>query len=306
VLLQNYKALHEANIARAIGGIYPQMGWFQELIVHESPIFRPKSRLRFGKVTLLVGGNFTGKTALCEWLAGVGDPCILSFWMRPDAKIRLNMEVVYFNPAEQSARLETEPDGLVRHFSQEKEFPFQPSPLRFVVVREPGRLLRRVKVADLDDLQLICSELNVDALTVRNLFPYVDRFGSGSVRNLRLVEGEERLEVKANLEGTKAGLPYRVLSHSEQTRILVELAIAMSRLSAEYVPTMLVIEGLWRLDTSWFQRYSDYLSEANRLFQTIIVLPEQRYDITRLRWSGWVIARLKKATGGTIIDQDSF
>jgi hypothetical protein len=306
VLLQNYKALHESNIAREKGGVFSRLGWFQELTLHESPIFPKKIKLRFGKVTLLIGGNFAGKTALSEWLASIGDPSILSFWMRPDSPIRLDVEVVYFNPAQQSARLQIGTDGSVTYFSQQKEFPFQPSPLRFVMVREPGRLLRNVNVSELDDIQLICSELNVDALTVRSLFPYVDKLGSGSVRNLRIEKGEEKLEVKADLEGTRAGLSYRALSHSGQTRILVELAITMARFSAEHIPALLLLEGLWRFDSSWFQRYCDYLSEANRLFQTVIILPEERYDISRLRWSGWVTARLESTHDGKVINQDSF
>ncbi len=156
---------------------------------------------------------------------------------------------------------------------------------------------------EFDDLKLICNELNIDALTIRNLFPYVDRFGSGSVRNLRTKEVDGVLRVMADLEGTKPGLSYRQLSHSEQTRVLVELTIVMARFSAEYVPTMLIIEGLWRFDETWVQRFCDYLSEANRNFQTIIVMSEA-WDISKLRWAGWVVASLERTNDGTIIDQE--
>lgn len=307
VLLQTYKALHEANIAREKGGIYSPIGWFQELVIEKSPIFLQATMLRFGKVTLVIGDNCTGKTALCEWLVGIGDPSVLSFWITPQRHIQLDIELEYFNPTKQSARLEVRADGLVKHRVsrnlQQDEFPFQPAPLRFIIVREPGRLLRGLNSSELDDLELICSELNVDALTVRNLFPYVDKFGSGSVRNIRTKEEDSVLQVVADLEGTKPGLSYRCLSHSEQTLVLVELAIVMARFSAEYVPTMLVVEGLWRFDKTRVQRFSDYLSQANHSFQTVIVLPEE-WDISSLRWAGWVIAHLERTNKGTIIDQE--
>ena len=235
----------------------------------------------------------------------MGDPSLLSLWTAPKSAIQLDIEVVYSNPAEQRARLEIGADGRTRHYFMREEFPFHPSPPRFVTVREPGRLLRGVEVSELDDVQLLCSELNVDPLTVRNLFPYVDKFGSGSVRNLRVEEVDGALRVAADLEGTKPGLSYRVLSHSEQTRILTELAIVMARFSAEHVPTMLLVEGLWRFDKTWIQRFFDYLSDANRSFQTVIVLPG-KWNIAALPWAGWVVARLKRTNDGSVIDQDLF
>ena len=79
----------------------------------------------------------------------------------------------------------------------------------------------------------------------------------------------------------------------------------MARFSAEHVPTMLLIEGLWRFDTTWVQRFCDFLSEANHGFQTVIVLSGE-WDITRLRWAGWVLARIKRIGDRSVIDQDLF
>ncbi|MEY2428489.1 MAG: hypothetical protein QOJ40_1374 [Verrucomicrobiota bacterium] len=304
VILQSYKALHEANIAREQGGVYSPAGWFHELTVHESPVFKPKTKLRFGKVTLVVGENSSGKTILCDWLACINEPSILAFRTQPKTRLRLNLELAYSNPVEQSARLEIGDDGEVKHFLQGKEFPFHPSPLRFVFVREPYR--SELNATKPDDFQLICSQLNVDPVTVRNLFRHVNKFGSGSINDLRTEDRQGTSRVIADFGANSLpGLSYAEISHSQQTRILIELAITVARISGEHVPTMLTLEGFWRLDESWFNFYCEYLSEANRLFQTIIVLPEVRSNVSRLRWSGWVVARLKRNGNGTVINQES-
>ena len=49
--------------------IFAPIGWFQQLIIHVSPLFEAETTLQFGKVTLIIGGNDIGKGALCDWLA---------------------------------------------------------------------------------------------------------------------------------------------------------------------------------------------------------------------------------------------
>jgi len=300
-LLLSYKALQEAKIAREQRGIVTPMGWFHTFTLEDSPIFAPDSKLMFGKLTIIVGANSTGKTALSEWLVGMSDPSVLGFWLHSKkAGFKLRMRLDYFNPGEQTLKLELDPNQVPQYYLNGKVFPFNPSPIRFIIVREPGRL--KLNLCDLDDLQLICSELNIDAVTAQALLQRIEAHGSGTIRNIRLQE-EGRLTLRADFEKSEPGIEFRQWGHSQQTRLLIEIAITAGRCSAQHVPTMVVIEGAWRLDEFWFKRYCDYLATAENLFQTVMLLPQVRYRISDLLSSGWSFAHLIGRKGGTTIEQ---
>ena len=78
--LHSFKAAHEALIGFEQRGVSFEFGWLQSLVVEESPLFTPGSRLDFGRATMIVGGNASGKTALCEWLAGCTEISFLKRW----------------------------------------------------------------------------------------------------------------------------------------------------------------------------------------------------------------------------------
>lgn len=81
-LLLSYKSLHESRIARELGGVHTPLGWITGLEVHSSPLFNGPINIELGKLTLFVGENGCGKTALCEWLASVVQVGYLERWAR--------------------------------------------------------------------------------------------------------------------------------------------------------------------------------------------------------------------------------
>jgi predicted ATPase len=54
--------------------------------MNRNPVFREHERLRLSKVTLIVGGNATGKSTIFRWLDQLGD--ISKSWETPDKAIR--------------------------------------------------------------------------------------------------------------------------------------------------------------------------------------------------------------------------
>jgi hypothetical protein len=48
-LLLSYKALHEARVSREQRAIHAPWGWFQEVIIDESPVFAPDATVRLAK-----------------------------------------------------------------------------------------------------------------------------------------------------------------------------------------------------------------------------------------------------------------
>jgi hypothetical protein len=311
-LLISYKGLQEAKTAREQGGIFAPIAWIQQLTVHKSPLFRPKTTLRFGKVTLITGDNCSGNSALCDWLAGVGDQAALWRWLpRPNTPCELDIEVLCHTPEEQIVRLAITPAGILKFSINNKGSPIQPLPLRFVSLKEEGPLhgWRGEERQATDDIDRICARLNVDPLTVENLFPIVEADGIGWVSNLRLVDERDeddeisRKRLLADVRGEwRRGLQFGLLENWGRTCILVELAIAFARFSAQFTPTMILFDGgIHGLDHAQFDEMTTYLSSAHHPFQTVIVTPKE--DAPKLRWAGWELIRLQRGSSGTTVSQ---
>jgi hypothetical protein len=307
-LLLSYKDLQEAKIAREQRAIFAPMGWFQQIVIHASPLFESRAALQFGKVTLIVGPNFIGKSALCDWLAGFGDPAELWRWL-PNRYgwSELDIEVLCHMPEQNTVRLKIADPSPLRFWINDKESPIQPLPLRFVFLKEE-RLSKEWD--DVDDLDLICAQLNVDPVTLPSLFPFVDSAGFGWVRNLRFVDETEdddtrrKKKLYADVRGTKPGLCFRVLSHSEQTCLLIELAVALARVSSQFIPTMLLLDGgMSRLGPEKLNELATELAAPQHLFQTVIVLPNAPKDSAKLRWAGWEMVQLEKGANGAVVSQ---
>ena len=79
--LRSCRALAEARAAVEQDGLAaPGAGWFHELRVRAAPTFAGPFTLRFGKSTVVVGANASGKTLLADMLAGIAKPERWSRW----------------------------------------------------------------------------------------------------------------------------------------------------------------------------------------------------------------------------------
>lgn len=305
-LLLSYKALHEARIAKEQGGVNSPTGWFHELEISESPIFTPNARIRFGKLTVVVGGNGSGTTALCEWMAGLGNPSELRRWDHPrEEQPKLRLQVTYFDPLEKHARIEVIDKDVIKYYFENREVPFYP--LKLGLVRLPQYFIREQHEDDnRDELQLVSDILKVSTSTVRNLIPYVNRHNQGCVKNLRLVDTRDGLTLLADHEGEPVARCFRRTSDSQRGKTLIELCVAMARFSAEFLPTILMIEGgILSFDSNNFAKYAEYLLSSEHHFQTILMLINAP-RIESIRWSGWEFARLVGEKRNVLIDQSPF
>lgn len=310
-LLLSYKGLHEGRMFREQHGLGLAVFWFQELTLHQSPLFAPRSNLRFGKLTVLVGENSKGKTALCEWISSFASPGDLWRWIRPfsplDAELQLHM------PDQHNVRLQLLKPQELRFAINSTPAASQALPIHFVFLREK---LEDSLAEEMDDTKWIARQLGIDPLLLPNLFEWIQHSGSGWVKTLDLRDRPKDEEEEnppnekwlyADLKGGGEAYPYRDLSGAEQTIVLLELAIALAQSRARYVPTMLILDsGMWRFDRDNFQRVADRLCSSDLLFQSLIVIPPRPKELLEPKWAGWVIARMKSSPDGTIIDQHSF
>jgi hypothetical protein len=298
-LLLSYKSLHEARISREQHNVYLPFTWLQQLIVSRAPVFATPATLTLGKVTVIIGGNASGKTALYEWLAGISNPAILERWRPPvGAASGLLFNVTYFTPQRHMIGVEISGSESIRYRVDDQEVPYNPYPIKFIVVRPQ----RAAKFRDkLSDLQRIAVMLGTDVAAVEELLPRVGHGLVNNVNRLWLSKKGHKLRLLTDVRGTCPGLDFNHLSSGEQACVLVELGIALARFSAQYVPTVLVIDSQdLNLPPHILKDYVDVLLAPENLFQSVL---EVLADGDQLSWRGCELVMLKGKVSDVRIEQ---
>jgi hypothetical protein len=268
-----------------------------------TPLTLPGQKIKLGQLNLIIGGNDTGKSAICEWISAFGNLEKLVRWRRDQvSQYPTQLQLNYFDPDEHSAYLQVGHDGSVLFQLDGQNVPISPIPMRIVFPRDR----RGFNAESLNDLELLAKIFDLDQALCRNLLDHVNVDADSTVRNAKFIEEDGRLTLHADVEGTCPGLPFGILSSSEQERVVMEMAIALSRVLGAHSATLLVLDpGMSYLDISWFERYSQRLSSPRNPFQTLAVIPTRKLDLTTLRWLGWEIIRTTNRRPVISIDQSS-
>lgn len=271
--LLNFKAAHEALIAFEQRGVSFEFGWLQALVVEESPLFTPGSRLDFGRTTIIVGGNASGKTALCEWLAGCTEISFLKRWSpigRNGKRTQVRYEALNPFPLTWTIRI---------HDKANIQFEVDGSPkprlnVPHAFVHAPERPHRR-NAKDETVSAYLARWLRIDEALVHNVVRLLAARGGHHVHNPRFVErhGEEALLI--DVDNTLAGLSFRNLSETEQTRVVIEMAVELARFEAERRPTMLLVDCMARFDSTRFQDYACFIMAHTGQFQAVVTAPHE-------------------------------
>jgi len=291
-LLLSYKSLHEARIARELGGVYTALGWVNSLKVHSSPLFSESVHIDLGKLTLFIGENGVGKSALCDWLASAADSRHLERWEHGySEQNRVSVEVHYLDPQPHSAKISFLSQDYPRYELDGKVTNVPTAPLKLIIPRE----LRFPHGEDKpNDLELISTVLGLHHYEVLALCEAIPSTGSDNVTRAWFQEDEDGYFLYADVKGTNPGLPFRGLSGSECVRVLMELAMIAASKQAETKPTLLILDaGAWSLDTDWLKHYGEILASPNFGFQTVASIPTRSLNLDELRWAGWKVIRLE-------------
>lgn len=301
-LLHSYKALHEAQIAHKNQGIKFPFGWFREIRIEKSPIFSSHQIARFAKLTLIIGRNTTGKTALCEWLAGFLDLRHLNRWRKgKESGYPINIFLKYYNPEEKTLEMIIERTGQINYSDNGMVVPFNANPMKILYPLS----LRDIDTTGLNDLQIISRLLNMDESVVINLCNEIQRYPLAIIKNLTFEENESgRICLYLDMRDNCPGLSFNALSTGERELVLIEFISAAARFYAKYLPTLLILDGTVNtLSESWFQFYAKHFNAANSLFQVIVVLPLQLEELSKSNWVGWEIIRTEGGRPNVIIEQ---
>lgn len=301
-VLLSYKALHEARIARELDGISKPLGWLHSMTVHSSPVFAGKTEFKFGKLTLVIGDNESGKTALCQWLASLAHPSHLERWQTPHKSGKpLAFEVQYLDPLSHTAGVSFI-DGDFPRYERDGAFTAIPlGPLQVIFPADLEFFAHQRKEERTDDLKLIAEMLKLHEYEILALCEQMPTRGTEHVKRVWFENNEEGVWMYADLKGTVPGLPLRNFSGGECVKIMIEFAILAAERMAEINPTVIVLDHASRFDNDWLTHYGEILSSSSFGFQTVACMTTREVDLEGLRWAGWKVVRLKgKAPSVTI------
>jgi hypothetical protein len=298
-LLLAYKQLHEARVAKERHSLYSPLGWVYELKMRKSKLFKRDSALHFAKMTLLIGENATGKSAICDWTEGIFREEGFRRWLNEPKRMELSYKI--FNPNLITGGIFVK--ERVEYKIGDRDFAFNPLQVRVIRPREsPCR-----RSNEDDDLQHFATIFGLSQTAVRRLAEEVNRFEHAHARDLRFVEEDGRHFLHLDLEGTVPNLSFAGLSGREQETVLVEFAAAYARQSSAYAPTLLILDSFISiLFQGWFEYFSHHFLDPENTFQTVLTLPTQRkLDLANIAWNGWEILKLSGRPPNVSIDHET-
>lgn len=290
--LISYKALHESRIARELQGGSTHFGWIDSLHVHTSPLFEGSPRIELGKLTLLIGDNGVGKTAICEWLAAATDTKYLERWrhLKPERQ-PLDIEIRYLDPEESSVRLALQDDCTLLYRANGRLTSIPTAPLKIIF---PKFLSHNAVQRSTDDLSLLSDALGLHPYQILGLFSRISAGeGTNGLSRLALEPAEHSQRLLVDIEGAyKKNLPLAALSDSERDRLIMAICeLAAKDLAIRY-PTLLFLDSVSRFDSTWLKRHGERLSSPETPFQTVASLVRRNIKLDELRWAGWKVLEL--------------
>lgn len=291
--LHNFKILHETRIERELTGINAPFGWVENLKVHSSPLFSAEIDIEFAKLTVIVGGNSVGKTALCEWIAGHVNPRYLERWSKiiPDDLDGIDAEVRYHDPDPHCSRVSFQSEKYPRYYLDENLTVIPTVPLKVIFPEE----IRLPDPEEPNDLVLISRALNLHQYEILSLCEDVGSNGTEYVKEAWFEEEDEDIQFFVKIQSIylRERAWFRTLSGSERARVLIELGILAAKRFSVMYPTLLLLDsGFCRLDTNWLKIYAEFLSSPTCQFQTIVFTRSKEIKLEDLSWVGWKVVRL--------------
>lgn len=292
-LLLFYKQLHEARVAKEHEGLYAPLGWIFDLVLNESPIYQRGSRISFSKLTLLIGENGTGKTAICEWLEGLFNQKKLERWRDPCSPWYVQFR--YFVPNETVVGLTLSADNNLQYKINGNKYAFNPLKFHVVAPVDDSRVRMGYGEERDDDLQHLCRVFKLDADAIRVVAEKVSSFPHTHARNLRFVGEDGRNYLRLDLKGTHPGLTFASLSGREQETVLVEFATAIARESSAFTPTILILDSVVSIFfKGWFDYFSHHFLDPTNQFQTLMTIPTSSHlDMKQIEWNGWEVVHFE-------------
>jgi hypothetical protein len=299
-LLKHWKKLHQARIDRENSGLQTSLGWVHDLEIINSVLFRPSTKLRFSKATLISGDGPVGKSTICEWLAGISLPSALSRWRKRDHDLSLN----YFSPDAETMRLSIV-NGEVNRSLNGKAVLKGPSNLQVIYLKDDyDRKVHREPNSD--DAQWIADVLESERDTVKRLCDEIRLNGHPFCRHTEFLDENVEADAEEDDPGRQGSylyvaadtkpsekLPFSSLATSEQIATMVQFATALARIQAQHTLTLLVLDaGGWNWCDEMLDYFASYLAEQP--YQVVLARAARTAKFDREKWDNWAAVELRR------------
>ena len=294
--LFSFKTAHESLVSFEQRGVAVGFGWVQSVTIEESPVFVRGSTLHLARTTVVVGDNASGKTALCEWLAGSGDISLLKRWSalsKRSERTQVRFDAVTPLPLTWTIRVFGESN--IKFEMDGQAVPRLNLAHAFVYASERPR-----RKPEETSSSYLARWLRIDPAHIHNIVRSLAMRGGFCVHNPRFETREDHEALLLDLDGTVPGLEFRYLSSSEQCRVVIEFSVEFARFEAERKPTMLLIDCMGGFDRANFQEYLEFLATQSERFQIIITDRHGKTDRLDKDIEGLRVATLR-GTGSNVV-----
>lgn len=285
-MLEEWKLIHLARIEKSRSGINTHRGWFNKVSFKKGWLFKAGSNIEFGQITYVNGANGSGKTAICEWLAGYTGEQTLERWKKASSSQGDTIiEFDYFTPDVERGELRILNGNFTRQLNGIR---LTGNAIKFSVVYL--RSYSQFNIPDNDDVEKIALTLDLTKDVILQLIKDIDDDPIIGGYEFLVEEGNEDQKVQHNIF-IQQGPPINALSGSEYFEAVLTLAIAHARNEAKFQPTLLVLDSIGYLDDVKMKKWGDYLFQQN--FQTILFNCNPSSLIEENNWWEYEITRPK-------------
>ncbi|MBY3116697.1 hypothetical protein [Rhizobium laguerreae] len=302
-LLKEWKRLHEAKMERASTG-KPIHQWIERLSLLRTPLFSPKSTMYLGNVTVLSGPNSSGKTAICEWLAGFRDVATLKRWVGHKSRQPINLELAFTHIQAYLLELEVLPGEHAQISLDGVREPLTPAILDFVYLSR-----RYLDQSAGDDLSSLAKMFAVSPETITSLAKKICAKGDKRFLDLNFEvsanedddeqadEPRRQLIVETHSPGER--YPLESFGGGLETELLLAFAVELAKLKSRHHPTLLILQASgWGFDEEQFRDIADRINECVGVCQVLVVEPSIRIDPELSAAREWVRYTLVPSTQG--------
>ncbi|MCX5819509.1 MAG: AAA family ATPase [Deltaproteobacteria bacterium] len=279
--------MHEQHISFMLHPYSGEIGWIDKLSIAESPIFEQRVDIRFGKITLIYGGNGAGKTTICELIRGAFNPSYLVRWFNKNKQFEYSLS--YVSPNEHQVNVCLKNNKITYTIDNEEMF-LNPHNISIVSPVESPRWL-----PEDDDISFLSRMLSIDEVLFLNMIQDKSAISGITFKDFELQNvlddyGRPARRLKVTFLNGRS-VDYGNISGGQKSCCQLDLIISLAQFLAKYRPCTLVLdtEAGNTMDPDNTKRYIEHLSSSEIRFQTIWVSPDKE---PKIDWTSWQIAKV--------------
>lgn len=284
------KQEHEYNISCEIGIQQRPMTLIKHLTFVSHPFFGCDKTFKLTKITILEGGNDSGKTAFIETLYSIltGED-VAKRWKKNDIEVILST-----NPVSQNIRYQYH-ENVTRYFDADNhQIGFCPYNIEVFYLRDKSY------TQEIDDIKSIANRLGIDDLSkVKTMVESADLEDSIIVSEIGNIteeyddEGKKYECLPINIKSSDITFRYSQLSTSQQNGFLLDLVSGYMKSIAKYKNAILLID--WGEFESFDDKWkNDYLRSLQKTGNKVQVIITARRPLNEIKVGGWNIIKLQK------------